>query len=213
MGSAGLRAAGHRVDSQTQAIARGLPPQLGQQPGGIPAFTSPTPVADMFFQPRLAVCGIEGGYTGEGLKMAVPTSATAKIDFALLPGQHPILVEKLLRAHLDSRGYADVELQVLASCPPSSVPFDHPLLHTAVSALETVWGRPPVLFPSIGGGGVFANFVEAAGLTCLLVPYGQPDLQEHSAQEHFSLEWFVNGIKTSAEVYRRLALDALADRE
>ncbi|MGW0035824.1 M20/M25/M40 family metallo-hydrolase [Gordonia sp. NPDC003376] len=175
----------------------------------IPGFVGSTPVEDMFFVPRLCICGIEGGYTGEGLKMAVPTSASAKVDVALLAGQSPARVAELLRNHLDQAGFADVEITVLADCPPSQMPLDHQLLTTAIDSLRSVWNMEPVLFPSIGGGGVFATFVEAAGLPCLLVPYAQPDMQEHSAQEHLSIEWFVNGIKTSAEVLRRLSLDAV----
>ncbi|GAA1495351.1 M20/M25/M40 family metallo-hydrolase [Paeniglutamicibacter kerguelensis] len=176
---------------------------------GVREFERDAPIDSMFFEPRMCVCGIEGGYTGQGLKMAVPTSATAKIDFALLKGQRPSHVATLLRAHLDAHGFEDIEITVLSDAPPSGVTGDHPLVSTAVAALESVWGRPPVVIPSIGGGGVFATFVDAVGLDCLLVPYAQPDMQEHSAQEHLSLEWFTNGIKTSAEVFRRLAIAAL----
>lgn len=180
---------------------------------GVRAFEREDPLGSMFFEPRMCVCGIEGGYTGEGLKMAVPTSATAKLDFALLPGQRPSRVAELLRAHLDRHGYDDIGITVLSDAPPSGVSSDHRLVATAIDALHEVWGRPPVVIPSIGGGGVFATFVDAVGLDCLLVPYAQPDMQEHSAQEHLSLEWFVNGIKTSAEIFRRLSLSALSGAE
>lgn len=180
---------------------------------GVRHFEREEPVDSMFFEPRMCVCGIEGGYTGEGLKMAVPTSATAKLDFALLKGQRPSHVATLLRKHLDLHGYADIEIGVLSDAPPSGVDSRHPLVATAVSALKSVWGRPPVVIPSIGGGGIFATFVDSVGLDCLLVPYAQPDMQEHSAREHLSLEWFVNGIKTSAEVFRLLSVAALEQAE
>ena len=70
----------------------------------------------------------------------------------------------------------------------------------------------PVIFPSIGGGGPLAGFVRAHGMPCLMVPYAQGDLNEHSAQEHLDLTWFANGIKTSAELFRLLSEDA-AGRE
>ncbi len=203
------------IPEELHRFAAQLPPEFlpPAEEFGVRAFEREDPLASMFFEPRMCVCGIEGGYTGEGLKMAVPTHATAKLDFALLPGQRPSRVAELLRAHLDRHGFDDIGITVLSDAPPSSVSSDHRLFATAVDSLQTVWGRPPVVIPSIGGGGVFATFVDAVGLDCLLVPYAQPDMQEHSAQEHLSIEWFVNGIKTSAELFRRLSLAALADAE
>lgn len=201
------------ITEELREFARRLPPEFlpPAESFGVAAFERDEPLESMFFEPRMCVCGIEGGYTGEGLKMAVPTSATAKIDFALLLGQRPSHVAELLRRHLDAHGFEDISITVLSDAPPSGVGSDHRLVSTARAALESVWGRPPVVIPSIGGGGVFATFVDAVGLDCLLVPYAQPDMQEHSAQEHLSLEWFVNGIKTSAEIYRLLSIAALAD--
>jgi acetylornithine deacetylase/succinyl-diaminopimelate desuccinylase-like protein len=203
------------ISDELRRYAADLPTEFMPGPGefGVRAFEREDPVESMFFEPRMCVCGIEGGYTGEGLKMAVPTSARAKIDFALLKGQRPSRVAELLRAHLDRHGYDDIEITVLSDAPASAVSSDHPLVSTAIGALDAVWGRPPVVIPSIGGGGVFATFVDHVGLDCLLVPYAQPDMQEHSAREHLSLEWFRKGIKTSAEIYRRLALEALTAAE
>ncbi|BCW45358.1 M20/M25/M40 family metallo-hydrolase [Arthrobacter sp. StoSoilB5] len=203
------------ITDELRDFAAKLPPEFlpPAEDFGVRNFEREQPLDSMFFEPRMCVCGIEGGYTGEGLKMAVPTSAKAKIDFALLKGQRPGHVATLLRKHLDLNGYADIEITVLSDAPPSGVDSSHPLVATAVAALESVWGRPPVVIPSIGGGGVFATFVDSVGLDCLLVPYAQPDMQEHSAREHLSLEWFVNGIKTSAEVFRLLSVAALEQDE
>lgn len=203
------------IADETVALADALPESFlpPADEFGVAGFERDEPVRSMFFEPRICVCGFDGGYTGDGIKMAVPTGARAKLDIALLNGQRPSKVAELLRAHLDRHGFGDIEIAVLADCPPSVITTDHPLVATATRALETVWQRPPVQFPSIGGGGVFATFVEACGLDCLLVPYAQPDMQEHSAQEHLSLEWFVNGIKTSAEVFRLLAVSALDEAQ
>jgi acetylornithine deacetylase/succinyl-diaminopimelate desuccinylase-like protein len=193
-------------DPRALELAAELPPGYLSDPAefGVGAFVTDDPRANMFFTPRLCVCGLQGGYGGEGMKMAVPTHAVAKLDFTLLPGQRPSRIAERLRAHLDAEGFADVTLEVLADCPPSVVPPGHPVVATVASALASVWGRPPVVFPSIGGGGVFAAFAEHVGLPCLVVPYAQADLQEHSVREHLALEWFHNGIKTSAELFSRL---------
>jgi acetylornithine deacetylase/succinyl-diaminopimelate desuccinylase-like protein len=175
---------------------------------GSTQFRTPDPREAMFFRPQFCVCGITGGYGEAGVKTAVPTEARAKIDITIVPGQEPEAVVAQLRAHLDAAGFADVELTTLTACPPVSTAADDPYVQRAIAALATVWDTKPVIFPSIGGGGPLAGFVRAHGMPSLMVPYAQGDLNEHSAQEHLDLEWFANGIKTSAELFRLLSVDA-----
>jgi acetylornithine deacetylase/succinyl-diaminopimelate desuccinylase-like protein len=112
---------------------------------------------------------------------------------------------ELIRRQLDREGFEDVQIETLMSCGPISLEPDHPLVELLATAGESVWGRRPVVIPSIAGGGPFAAFADALGCPTLVAPYAQADLHEHSADEHLSIEWFVNGIKTSAELYRLLA--------
>jgi acetylornithine deacetylase/succinyl-diaminopimelate desuccinylase-like protein len=187
-----------------------LPPEFLRDPGrfGVQEFSTSTPREAMFFAPKLCLCGFAGGYTGDGVKTAVPTGATAKIDVTLAPDQDPEEILTLVRAHLDRHGFGDVDMRALATCPPVAIDPDHELVRVVGSALQEVWQRRPVVFPSIGGGGPLAAIQSAVGAPALMVPYAQHDLHEHSTEEHLSLEWFVNGIKTTAELYRRLAAGA-----
>jgi acetylornithine deacetylase/succinyl-diaminopimelate desuccinylase-like protein len=188
-------------------LAAKLPTSFLAHPAhfGRTSFLTESPRDSMFFTPQFCLCGFNGGYEGEGVKTAVPTRARAKIDATLLPNQDPQTIADCISAHLVEHGFDDVQLEVLAACPPISIAFDHPLVQTSIRALESVWNRPPVIFPSIGGGGPLAAFALSHGMPCLMVPYAQADLHEHSTEEHFSLTWFVNGIKTSAELFRLIA--------
>lgn len=173
---------------------------------GVSAFSTHSPRSRMFFEPQMCVCGISGGYAGKGAMLAVPTGASAKIDFTLVPDQEPEVALRRLRDHLDAHGLADVEIRVLSSCPPWLTPLEHPLVQSVLAAIERVWGGPATLFPSIGGGGgSLGTFALSYGMPCLVVPYGQADLHEHSADEHLSLEWFRNGIKVTLEFMRLVA--------
>src|SRR5215831_19465351 len=48
-------------------------------------------------RPSLSVTGVTGGYQGEGVKAVIPSSATAKLNFRLVPDQDPAEGERLLR--------------------------------------------------------------------------------------------------------------------
>lgn len=167
-------------------------------------FATDNPREAMFFLPKMCVCGFSGGYTDPGVKTAVPTGATAKLDITLAPSQSPETITSLIRHHLDNVGFGDVSIRALAVCPPVATSYDSPLFRLAENAMRNVWGKQPVIFPSIGGGGPMAAFA-SLGLECISVPYAQADLHEHSIEEHLSLEWFLNGIKTSAELFRLMA--------
>lgn len=190
-------------------LAAKLPPHFLSDPAayGASHFISDSPREAMFFVPKLCICGFHGGYTGDGVKTAVPTEAVAKIDVTLAPNQDPERIAGVIRSHLDANGFQDVSMDVLASCPPVEVRFDDPFVQKALQALTNVWGRPPIVFPSIGGGGPLAAFA-GHGMTCMSVPYGQADLHEHSVEEHIALDWFLNGVKTSAELFRLIAEEA-----
>jgi acetylornithine deacetylase/succinyl-diaminopimelate desuccinylase-like protein len=195
---------------EERELARSLPREFLADPGefGYRSFRVDDPRTAMFFRPQFGVCGFDGGYTGDGVKTAVPTGARAKVDITLVPNQDPERICSLVRAHLDASGFADVELVTLARCPPIASELADPFVQKAVAASTAVWGKAPFLVPSIGGGGPLAAFVETHGMPALMIPYAQADLNEHSTQEHLELAWFENGIKTSAELFRLIAEEA-----
>src|SRR5213595_3125451 len=63
-------------------------------------------------KPTVNIEGLVGGYTGQGGKTVLPHRAVAKLDFRLVPDQTVDDCLKKLRAHLDKRGFADVEINV-----------------------------------------------------------------------------------------------------
>ncbi len=72
----------------------------------------------LYSEPSLAICGVEGGASGEGQKLVLPREARAKIEFRLVPDQDPDEVLTALRAHLDREGFGEVEVLVQGKCPP-----------------------------------------------------------------------------------------------
>ena len=60
-----------------------------------------TPMERIGIRPCLDVCGIWGGYIGEGAKTVLPSVAHAKISMRLVPNQSSAKITKLFKKHLE----------------------------------------------------------------------------------------------------------------
>ena len=85
----------------------------------------------MLTVPTLNIDGIKGGYIGEGSKTLLPHEASVKMDIRLVPGMEPKDMISKLRRHLDSHGFADIEIQEFGKAYyPSSVPYSSSSVQT-----------------------------------------------------------------------------------
>jgi acetylornithine deacetylase/succinyl-diaminopimelate desuccinylase-like protein len=85
-------------------------------------------------QPTVNIEGLVSGYTGPGGKTILPGRAVAKLDFRLVPNQTRKEVVAKLRAHLDKRGFNDVELNVTGGYDPTETAEDSRIIR---AELET----------------------------------------------------------------------------
>ena len=70
-------------------------------------------------QPTVNIEGLVAGYTGPGGKTILPGSGTAKLDLRLVPNQTRAEAERKLRAHLDAKGFTDVQVNVTGGYDPT----------------------------------------------------------------------------------------------
>ncbi|TMA43750.1 MAG: M20/M25/M40 family metallo-hydrolase [Deltaproteobacteria bacterium] len=101
-------------------------------------------------QPTVNIEGLVGGYTGQGGKTVLPHRAVAKLDFRLVPDMAVDDCLKKLRAHLDKRGFADVEINVGGAYPPNTSAADAPAIRAEVATYRK-YGIDPLLWPRLGG--------------------------------------------------------------
>jgi len=73
-------------------------------------------------QPTVNIEGLVAGYTGPGGKTILPTRGTAKLDLRLVPNMTRAEAERKLRAHLDAKGFRDIELNVTGGYDPTETP-------------------------------------------------------------------------------------------
>ena len=102
------------------------------------------------FNPTCNIAGITTGYQGEGIKTVDAATASAKIDFRLVPDQDPEDIFRKLRAHLDAHGFADIEVTRLGQMWPHKSPPDDPFVQLSHRATEDVYGKSPRVNPLNG---------------------------------------------------------------
>ena len=100
-------------------------------------------------RPTFDVCGIWGGYQGEGAKTVLPAKAGAKFSFRLVPNQSPEKITAALRRWLPeiTPPGVKVELMDFHGSPGVMVPLESRYVAAAARAIEQAFGRAAGLHP------------------------------------------------------------------
>lgn len=170
----------------------------------LPADAEESPWLAVMFRPTLNICGLSSGYAGPGAKTIVPCAATAKLDLRLVPDQDPEPVEAAIRRHLRDRGHS-VDVERLAAVPPSSTPVDTPYAEPVAAGITDGTGQPPWHRPRLGGTTPDYAFTRVLGVPSLLIPYAQPDMDNHAPNEKLSVDALMRGIRSTTAICIHLA--------
>jgi acetylornithine deacetylase/succinyl-diaminopimelate desuccinylase-like protein len=134
---------------------------------------------------------MKSGYSGPGMKTVLPAEASSWLDFRLVPEQHPDEILALLRAHLDTEGFGDVEVIALGSAEAAGTPIEHPFVQRVARIAEEVTGKPASITTRVGGTlPIVASLQRHLGLPGLSAPdnpvyFGS---RAHAPNEHIRLE-------------------------
>ena len=163
-----------------------------------------------FLEPTCTICGIVSGYTGAGSKTVLPAVASAKIDFRLVPDLTPEKVTLLLRAHLDRRGFEDVEVVPGHGEPPSRWPTDSVTARAAVDACRSAYGSEPVVYPLLAGSGPLSTVCGALGIPAAGFGSGNAASANHAPNENIAIADYVDHIRAFGRFLHTFAGRALA---
>src|SRR5438477_189846 len=163
-----------------------------------------------FYEPTCTICGIVSGYTGAGSKTVLPAVASAKIDFRLVPDLTPEKITELLRAHLDRRGFEDVEIVPGHGEPPSRWPTDSVAAKAAVDACRSAYGAEPVVYPLLAGSGPMAQVCDTLGIPVAGFGSGNAGSANHAPNENIAIVDYVDHIRAFGRFLYAFAGRALA---
>jgi acetylornithine deacetylase/succinyl-diaminopimelate desuccinylase-like protein len=101
-------------------------------------------------QPTVNIEGLVAGYTGPGGKTILPSKATAKLDFRLVPDQTAKDAEAKLKAHLAKRGFGDIEVNVTGGYDPTQTDENSSLIKASMATYKEE-GMEVSLSPRLAG--------------------------------------------------------------
>ncbi|WP_298262044.1 M20/M25/M40 family metallo-hydrolase [uncultured Litoreibacter sp.] len=181
---------------------------LGEVGLGVPAGEEGRTGLEMIWsRPTCEVNGISGGYQGDGFKTVLPSIATAKISFRLVPGQDPLKLRESFRAFVQAQLPQDctVEFKSHGASSASEMSTQHPAFEQARAALSDEWPNPAAFVGCGGSIPIAGHFKDVLGMDALLVGFGKDDDQIHSPNEKYDLSSFHKGIRSWVRV-----LDAMS---
>ncbi len=158
-------------------------------------------------RPSFDVCGIWGGYTGEGAKTVLPSKAFAKISTRLVPNQDHEKIAVMFKKYFESIAPATVNVEVtsLHGGQGYGCPIDFPPYQAAEKAYVESFGKRPVPVRSGGSIPIISTFEKVLGIKSILMGFGLESDAIHSPNENFPLENFYKGIETIPLFYKYFA--------
>jgi acetylornithine deacetylase/succinyl-diaminopimelate desuccinylase-like protein len=153
-----------------------------------------------------AAGGLSAGFSGEGPKSVIPSSATAKLEFRIVRNQRPDRVLEQLRAHLDRHGFADVTIRTLAEVEVSQTDPDSELGKLVIAGARSLYGEPLVK-PSTEKAGRQGSWLGTRlNMPGISTGMGPPGWRGHSTDEFCTDEHLIKGIKWAAMIFDGFAV-------
>lgn len=154
-------------------------------------------------RPTLDVNGIYGGYMEPGSSTIIPSFAGAKISMRLVPDQDAAEIDRLfeeaVRARVPDR--VRVEIQSHTSCDPYLANLNSPGMNAARKAIESGFGKAPVLIREGGSLPILPMFKRILGADSLMLGYCQPNCNAHSPNEFLHVRDFEAGMRSTAALF------------
>ena len=153
-------------------------------------------VKRLYFQPTATICGITSGWQGIGTKTVLPSLASAKIDFRLVPNLTPEIVIDLLRKHLDKHGFNDIEIKFLGGYRSALSDVNSAFVKAAERAAKTIYQQDPVkvlLSPGSGPMYTLTDFIGGVPAVCAGIAHA--DTRIHSPNENASVQNYYDGMR------------------
>lgn len=160
----------------------------------------------MTFEPTLNLQGLWSGYSGEGVKTIVPAEAHARLDIRLVPDQVPEPIETALRAHLDDRGFADIEIRAIGSRYRAWwTPAEHPILGLACAASEVITGQPATRVVAFPGTVPMFEICGRDRVPATTLGAARDDCRAHAPDENIRLDDLATATRISGRFYAAFA--------
>ncbi len=154
-------------------------------------------------RPSFDICGICGGYIGEGAKTVLPSKATAKVSCRLVANQDH---EKISRQFADyimqtAPDYVSVKVTPMHGGQGYVCPITMPAYQAAEKGFAKAFGKQPLAVRRGGSIPIISDFEKILGIKTVLMGFGLESDAIHSPNENFPLDIFRKGIEAVVEFH------------
>lgn len=158
----------------------------------------------LWARPTFEVHGIVGGYTGPGVKTAIPYRAEAKISMRLVPHQTGEKILKLVRNFIKERN-PDVRFVPESVLNPYLGPHTGPHADAAREAMQSAFGKKPAFVREGGSIGAVVTMKKYLKVPIVFLGLSLPEHGYHAPNENFDWEQASGGMKMFAKYFETLA--------
>jgi acetylornithine deacetylase/succinyl-diaminopimelate desuccinylase-like protein len=160
---------------------------------------------DLMFSCTLNIDALSAGKVEHGHDPAtiIPRTASAFADLRVLPGMDPDAVVRLIRQHLDRRGFEHVEIVVRSAYPASSSAADEPVVRALSEACRD-HGADLRVYPLHAGAAPMYLFSQVLGLPYAFGGLGH-GAGSHGPNEYIMVDDIVPFMKSVATFFYRFA--------
>ena len=154
-------------------------------------------------RPSFDVCGIWGGYTGEGAKTVLPSKACAKVSCRLVPHQDHHKISQLFADYIRSITPATVQVKITPMHGGQGYvcPITLPAYQASEKGFEKAFGRKPLAVRRGGSIPIIATFEQVLGIKTILMGFGLESNAIHSPNENMPLDILRKGIEAVVEFH------------
>ena len=155
-------------------------------------------------RPSFDICGIWGGYTGEGSKTVLPSKAYAKVSCRLVANQDHEEISRAFADYMQQIAPKSVRVKVTPMHGGQGYvcPIDLPAYKAAEKGFEVAFGKKPLAARRGGSIPIISTFEQVLGQKTILMGFGLESNAIHSPNENMDLEVFENGIVAVTEFYK-----------
>lgn len=154
-------------------------------------------------RPSFDVCGIWGGYTGEGAKTVLPSKAFAKVSARLVAHQQHEKISQLFVDYIASIAPKCVKVKVtpLHGGEGYVCPITLPAYKAAEAGFEKAFGKRPLAVRRGGSIPIISDFERELGVKTILMGFGLESNAIHSPNENIPLDIIRRGIVAVTEFH------------
>lgn len=154
-------------------------------------------------RPSFDICGIWGGYTGEGSKTVLPSKAYAKVSCRLVPHQDHHKISQLFADYIQSIAPATVQVKVTPMHGGQGYvcPISLPAYQAAEKGFEKAFGKKPLAVRRGGSIPIISTFEQVLGNKTVLMGFGLESNAIHSPNENIPLDIIRKGIEAVVEFH------------